>query len=470
MKGELIYQHNRTENNQNKEGSEKQPKFNMVEEIENIPNDTFIKNDIGNISPFVEGEIFDPELELTNLKNDKSKKEHLVDYKKKLRFQKMGLANMQTNLFGKIQNNPDIAIDQLLEDNKKLEDELALTSKQRKLIRTGLALFLMQRWSVINFLMKNGIEKEGDIDGVDLYRKLFNREPVGSINAKILSCAIHLSMDNPIDYAYTRNESYTKGEIPSESEVLLATNSAGCKLNHASIPGLVIICENSLLVKEDEKEKIMIHEEQHVFNELFSKVHSIEKIEKLKIENLDELSSDQIRKKHQSEVDSHVLERAKDEIVAYFRDGSDPETIHKLLLDKNHMYSFGLNYGKAEKNEKTVLNEEYIKYVEHGILSFKKLLESGYSMDFTISILMHEPLSKWKKVVNRIIEEKNDKNLSKSIKDLRSGTEFKKQNIENTTRITEVFKDKFELMRRIFKYGPIKGYKIHKFMKILMSM
>src|SRR3989344_2961113 len=77
--------------------------------------------------PKVDGEIFDPKLELEKIKRlpRAEKKQALEEYKEKLAEQKEGLADMQKILVKKIRENPDLS----WRDSKEIIDEMGRVHK-----------------------------------------------------------------------------------------------------------------------------------------------------------------------------------------------------------------------------------------------------------------------------------------------------------------------------------------------------
>lgn len=405
-------------------------------------------------SPFVKGEIFDPEAELHKLRKAGDKKS-LANFKNKLKYQKYGIAKIQEALLQAISKDSSLSVDQLRDIVKSMQADFSLSEKQQSIFENGLNQFLAKKEAIDNFLGKHGKEQD-DFDGAKIYQELFDHTPKGRVEVRRLPISIYLAISDIEDFAYITSGSYHSDKHIDEHEIREASSYAGIKVYYEKNPGLkdLIICEKM----EDQEINIatMRHEEQHVFNQLFEDLN--------------------VAGRRKPELDEKILNAARDEIIAYFKDGTSPENIHKVLLDRYSIYQYGRIYKKIEKNHSySYLHKEYISYVERGIVAFQRLLENGLSIDRAILLLAHETLPKWQKIVDRLLSQKESEyETKKRSKLIGKNTILPKKPLAEiiknyTTKSNNFLEDVKIRLSFIFKFGLTDGNKTYYNYKKLRS-
>jgi hypothetical protein len=177
---------------------------------------------------------------------------------------------------------------------------------------------------------------------------------------------------------------------------------------------------------------ILVHEEQHAINGLFGRKRGNFRfgLSRLSESETNEDRDRAIRYYFQDLRDTS-LERAKDEIIAYFKDGRMGPLIILEELTKTHeeggIYDYfeeyfteegdkGLHNFIAEKlggEEKVpknlteiredVFRREYKTILAEGIASYVELKNRGLSDEKIAAIFLQEPLIKWKKATERLL-------------------------------------------------------------------
>jgi hypothetical protein len=368
-------------------------------------------------SPFETGEIFDPEAELKKVSvlKGEEKKTGLKSFKKKLNYQKKGLALIEVKSLDLIKKNPGITKEELEESIKDIESKLALTKLQSDAIRTAFSNYSMVHKTIEEYAA-DFMDEDGDIDGPGLYKMLFQREPSGRVNVIIRPFSIFFRVENLEDYSHVAFQSYEGKDNWIIYKIRDAKKEGGAKVDYDPIPGLKdsIIIENCAPETGGKKSfddegldvnDTLLHEERHAYNDLFARSYDAEAH----------------FTRNRSKEDLKYERFVKSEISAYFKCGRENVSIHKALLDKNTLYRYGFAY----KNPGSSMDESYIRLVEDGISSFDSLMDFGLSVDEVQAILFKEPLAKWKTTVERTVGFQMDPlTYEESKRDLRAYTKF----------------------------------------------
>ncbi len=146
--------------------------------------------------------------------------------------------------------------------------------------------------------------------------------------------------------------------------------------------------DNPISYIADNSDNIKKHEEQHNIYELMYSENKFENKNKFE----------------------KALNIAKDELLAFFRDGSDSEKIRDLLLidkkNKNDAYSY--IWRKLTEKEK----EKYDNFITKGYLALEKLYKefilegSNIDREKIIGFLQHIKLEDWENYVDKYIKRK----------------------------------------------------------------
>ena len=175
-----------------------------------------------------------------------------------------------------------------------------------------------------------------------------------------------------------------------------------------------------------ERERIRLHEEQHALKAFFEEKFSSSAEEAAWQEFFTATSraqAEQLFERFLRIARQQEEEYARDEILACFKDGahSAEDILDKLAkpAEEGGVYDFlarergyigawtdkfytGREYGEWLRGAaKKAFGEEYHNVLKESIDAFERLRYAGYSTAQAIALLIHEPLSRWKKVVDR---------------------------------------------------------------------
>lgn len=368
-------------------------------------------------------EIFDPEEELAKIKKlpREEKREALAEYKEKLARQKEGLAGLQARLISVVSENPDISRQEFEEIFAEESKKLKLTKNQRTICREVFDNYQIEHRKV------KKIRAEYP-DDIELFKKLFHKEPKGEIEVFEEPTTLYFRCYNIEDFTLINTEAFLDNRLITEKELEAANFSAAVTFTTFLEPMLEVsvIAENARRVPLERREEILIHEKQHAIKSLFRELAIRSGIENGQYEfNTEEdirLFSERLFRSWRENAEQH----AKDEILAYMKSGEDPNwTLNELTrTDEGHSYDYLRtvrerdvpNFMNQSKNPKfkeaiaqaakTVFENEYKALIKRGIISYKVLVRRmGYFPDRAIALLMTEPLIKWPKVVRRLYAE-----------------------------------------------------------------
>ena len=397
------------------------------------------KTAIHEIPPIKNGEIFVPEVAIREiLKAPKDeRKEKLAVFKEKLAFQKVGLARVQDIMIDEIRRNPDKKEKELYEMAVDLGAEFGMNDEQKKIAKEALQKYEKQHKAI------EKIRKEHKKDE-DLFKELFWKQPKGKIEVVEGPVSLYFKCYDFEDYLAVYYQERMRGSGKKEftdEEKKEAYASGAINVNSFSHPELdfAITAENTQkllsepnLDQEEYAGQKFTHEEQHIFYGFFNKEEAIDPNNE---STLFTVRRNYVNAKTENEKEK-VLEiffqsflrfgeeRAKDEILAYYKDGRLERVCDELMMSEadGGIYDFLAKPKKPDylwpvTNEedsefiKTISNKllvvEYGKSINDGIEAIQKMEENGYTKDEIIALLTYEPLAKWKKSVSRIVENKN---------------------------------------------------------------
>jgi hypothetical protein len=391
---------------------------------------------ISEYPPIKHGEVFDPEKEILEvLKASRMERPaKLSEFKEKLAFQKAGLARVQDLMIDEIRRHPEKSTDELYEMATELGTEFGMNEKQKKEARKALEKYEKQHKAI------EKIRKEHKKDE-DVFKELFWKEPKGKTEVVQSPVSLYFKCYDFEDYLAVcyqeRMRGFVKEKNFTDEEKKDAYASGARNVYSFSHPelGRAITVENTQkLLSEptvDQEEYVgqkFAHEEQHIFYGFFNKDEAIDPnndstlftIRKNYVNAKTEKEKEKVLKKFFRSFRQYADDRAKDEILAYYKDGRAGRTYNELTTDEAEggIYDFLAkpkkpNYLWTVTNEEDtefikrisnkLLIEEYKKTITDGIEVIQKMEENGYAKDEIIALLTHEPLAKWGKVVGRII-------------------------------------------------------------------
>ena len=328
--------------------------------------------------------------------------------------------------------NKDYKLNDILALVESEADKYALTMEQR-----GKALDVVRLMHKKNLGIQEVVAdcqtETGEIDGPKLYNKIFGAPAKGEVRAAANPYSLYFRFNNMDDYSYVISNAYKKHRELEPDDYVFAKKMGGAKLEklaNKKIKDVVIVESPIFFNRDDYSEEILTHERQHVVNGFIHEFHlpdfehGLGKYKELQKQG--KLSSEGEAEFFRLAVDNPKIEsRIKDEICAYFKDGSQPKYISKSLLRRGTIYDYALDYNyDLQDGDDVDLPVEYMEIVEDGIIAFSELLKHGYSLDEAISILYSEPLLKWPKVLERMVgevsakaewEKKREKYISKIV-------------------------------------------------------
>lgn len=372
----------------------------ILKSISNIPEQ-------GSRGIFLSGDKFDPYEEIKKIRHGlkEERQEKLEDFKRKLAYQKQGIAKMQDYLYqvieGKIDHDKKTTTAELV----KMADHFALCDDQKHAFDVAYQI-CKKRHDGIARRLSGYVDGRGEIDGRGFYENVFGKKPRGKVEVEVRPITVHFKLYNIEDYAYIDSFAYkTKGKVEGK-EIMKARRSSGKKLNNSGIPGLeqVITLENASDYSgwndRENSERILTHEDRHNLNDV------IERALWYAYDNQDSNNEDDERKDDNCERDFEIESMIKDEICAYVKDGSPAGRIWDMILKKDTLYGYGKDFRKEKKREGEEFSQEYINLIEKGIVAMFDLIEDGYSKEEAIALLFSERLLLWPRVVERQLGKK----------------------------------------------------------------
>lgn len=396
--------------------------------------------------PIRPGETFDPEEERKELwkLQGEERAAALKEYKEKLGFQKEGLAMMQAELIRVIDKNPDLSIDEAGDVVREFMKNYGLTEEQGKITAKIFGTYKKKHAAVEKISSEHR-------DPEDLYRTLFAAEPKGEIEVIKGPMTLYFRCHNLEDYARICLQSKLMNEgnrPPTEVEIEKEKNSGGVSITVARIPGLegTLTAENAKgRLYNKEAEAIHIHEKQHVMKRLVTDAIDVPSINPVEIGEDEKKFREALRKRLEKRK-YLVEETVKDEILAYMKaghfsieSGEITERIMEKFLKKKEeggLYDYFAedrdaflgpiadNYAgtllipreSIEGTTKELFDEiydeqKYEKMIKNGLGVFVKLwrgfgakADAPYYKDKIIAFLVREPLWKWPRVAQRLLE------------------------------------------------------------------
>ncbi|MDP2598437.1 MAG: hypothetical protein Q8P49_01250 [Candidatus Liptonbacteria bacterium] len=425
--------------------------------------DMLSQNLAGFDPPIKPGKVFDPERVggLYRIAPKKMKKELVRDYKEKLIFQKQGITGLQVELSERLSKKPDMDREQLLNIIGLFAHLFGFTLKQVR-IAEGMIDDYIRRHTAIREVRKQFPSDDA------LFKELFGRDPHGKIEVVESPASLYFRCFDAEDYALIFSQKFLVRADVNKEDVVAANMSGGVSIPGANKPGLegAIIAENTASLMESENTSVKFlwklaslqkpgfekkvdeaalksldmiknitrasskithaHENRHAVNNLFKKLWSDSRFLMTWsqiYEKPDQKNAlvDYVRGIREENSD----DRIKDEILAFLYSGTDPESIFSILTrekEKGGLYDFLSFYRTAylETLKKKlggdiddsflraaiekVFVDEHRKLIKDGIDAFVKLEQNGYSKEGVVAALVNEPLTKWKKVANRLLQ------------------------------------------------------------------
>ncbi|MCX6790878.1 MAG: hypothetical protein NTV62_01645 [Candidatus Gribaldobacteria bacterium] len=361
------------------------------------------------------------------------KKNELPEYKKQLNEQKEGIAELQMELERKINSNFKAPVEDLVKIAKEYQEKFKLAGYQVAAIKDALRTYLERRNKVEDLVSK--------YKDAQLFEFLFGVKPKGKIIVQRGPMSLTFRCQNNVDFAVA----FHGGHYSQASQEMLQhiKSVAGCLVE--GIKKLKDFDNLIILEKDAANETITIHEAQHTINhlDLWGEINRrmtegalLEEFEETDVTN-DKVEI--LKKVWLSFIEEeHLWDKLRDEIICYYKDGSrDVNSIYETLIkpkslggiydymarqkqkkEKDLLNKLGVNESNENsddsKEKKALLNLATVLVLENDYSRvIRKALESLYQLDYffndrdkAINLLLVEPLLKWEKVVDRIVNQK----------------------------------------------------------------
>ena len=381
-------------------------------------------------NPLTTGDIFSPELELKKIRQAPREEQPqlLQEFKEKLAYQKEGLANIQEQVIQKVRENPDASLEQLYGWTSDLGKKYGLTDEQKGVARDLLKTYSEKHLNIRNIRQKYPDDKK-------LYQAMFGHEPKGKIEVVEGPATLSFRCHNLEDYATIYSQKFLSGVGLERRDLDIADMSGGASISSSNIPGLegtITAVNLPRAYTQKDADQIEKHEEQHAIKKLFGdRIQHRTAFSRLldaSNEGERELALKGLLRNRRERI---ADERARDEILAYFKGGNRDSqgTLQELTksgekgglydylkLDKQDVLKeadgwlktygperFGEEFKpKVEKAAEEVYGKEYQDLLKEGIQAVQTLTKKGYTKEETMALLIQEPLSRWDKVVKRL--------------------------------------------------------------------
>ena len=390
----------------------------------------------------LEYEPFDPQLELRKIRyfskeeldnipfeqRKQIQRERLDNYKEQLVKQKKEIAEIQIDIEKEIKSNPDVSFEDLMSSLYLKAPGAKLTNNQIDIFRDGLDMYAKKHQEVEFYRQKYP-------DNNELFNACFGHLPKGKVEIIKGPMTLYFRCHNIEDYALIHSGKFDSEKRLDQHDITSADMSSGLQTSGSNISELrgTIIVEKSL--GRPINNKTYIHEEQHAIHQLFDDERARQDIfmsgmEKSSVKEQEKVLASALRRKRED-----FESRAKNEILAYFKDGTDTTQIKQILSkdkkygglydyfkewyardgakEANELIDSGLNKDLVDETFVDVFITEYrIDIIHPAVEAMQTLSDKGLAKEKIINLLINEPLGKWPKVVERM-QDISDKNFAR---------------------------------------------------------
>ena len=373
---------------------------------------------------------FDPERELALIARlpKGERREKLKEYKIKLIWQRKGIARAQAKAIAAIRKNPDMTDEEFMEHFGEEAKKYEASEAQRARAEVIFGKYKQKHEAVEKYYAQYP-------DPKDLFRAVFGIDAKGSVEIVKGPMTLCFRLKNEDFVNVYGGKRYSDDRAVSSETRKKAGLAGGFALHGSIIPELAgtLLVEKATLTNKiwGDPEAIRAHEEQHAINSLFQEDlrhdRQFEKETGAWELVLDAASPQEVReaffkllRARREGMENHGY--ASDEIFAYLRDGRSPKEIVKILTS-NKLYDY---FDKERKNIKEdlagyrgerftaeekkmydsvadeVFGKEYKERVGAGLEAYGDLKSMGFTSEGARGVLLHEPLVRWGKVVERL--------------------------------------------------------------------
>ncbi|MBI4114532.1 MAG: hypothetical protein HY445_01665 [Candidatus Niyogibacteria bacterium] len=390
--------------------------------------------------PIVPGEVFNPYSARHSILTapTKERREKLKEFKEKLAYQKIGLAVMQEKIVEEIRSHPDESSQTLSQYAQAFEKQYGFTSDQIELIEQMIETYASAHQQV------KDVRKKFPNDS-DLFQAMFKVQPKGNIEVIEGPLTLYFRCHDLEDYTIIYSGVWRRSRGITDLDIQEANSTGGVSIGRVPVNGqsCFVIAEKAEGQSFQDAQSILAHEEQHAIKQLFddnefdfdqSRPQWAKMIEA--VENNDEDREFWIKQCLRD--DRHFLERyAKDEILAFMKqennfDSDYPQLVNQGIynvltrpVSRGGIYDYfgDPRFGdiknrnidavvrgvgeelrpEVERMAKEVFESEYHAIIKNSLDAYMTLKEKGFTLEQITAILLKEPLSKWQRVVDRIV-------------------------------------------------------------------
>jgi hypothetical protein len=259
------------------------------------------------------------------------------------------------------------------------------------------------------------------------------QSPRGEVEITYTPVTAYLRCHDTMDYAVLYYGGGKTVDSMDDHELSVANLSGGCALYGAPIPGLedAVTVENTSGHDKAESQRVFVHEQQHALHRMMPELKRLDRdfITRpcpFRLMGDSELRMTLRRELRVKRADGEA--RAKDEIMAYLKDGRPSDVIYQTLLkpkeegglydyfqefqnDASEAYADELPEDRrpiVEEAMHDVFSTEYAQMLADALRAVETLrTQNGMSVEQTIGTLSHEPLRDWPKISGRIHQEES---------------------------------------------------------------
>lgn len=392
--------------------------------------------------PIAHGEVFDSSVALGEIHAAprKERKQLILELKDKLAYQQVGLGKMREDMWDLLQHQGAVNLEKMRGIADEYSAKYGFDEFTRDMIDDTL-----EKVDERSLVLDKAAEKYPT--GESFFRAMVQGQaPVGEVEIIYTPITAFLRCHNVRDYAALYYGGKRTPDSMNDHELSVAGLSRGCALYNAPIPGLedAVSVEN---VSGDDKvvsKKTLIHEEQHILHRMipeFEESHLDYMNRNKKYEEMDDSEFRTVIRRNVRSRRTENEARAKDEIMAYLKDGRPSDDIYQTLLkpeEEGGLYDYFntvvgnmhiiLSEGKLFPKDRTpiveeiiqdVFKTEYAQLLDDALRAVDTLrFKNGMSVEQVLGMLAHEPLRTWPKVVGRIHKEESWRVLISEVDDM----------------------------------------------------
>lgn len=344
--------------------------------------------------------VLDPQKELLKISDlvgkPSEKREALVEYKKDLKEQLLGIGEINAFLETEISKSKPLNLNKLR----------AYFEEQIKKYR--LAPWQMERYKMVFDKISDTADvvdkfwnENKNKPGSQMLSNIFDYNPKGKIDVEKFTLALVFYCYDVKDFARFISKPGDKGNDLNEQTSGALTFEI---LTGVDMP--LIFINNSQISDQEDHGETIIHEYKHAINIIIE--NAIRETNPMNIEIDDAL------KRRMEEQLHHALSQGKNEMLAFFKGGDEESYIYRQLT-VSEVYDYFPSEEELieddelkECNHEEIANElnkfktKYYKIIMDSLVVLKELEVLGFARQQSIGLLQAEKIENWPKVLKRI--------------------------------------------------------------------